>query len=180
LTVRIDRTVAPTAEQQISWDLPAPFAFLDVGPHLAVRASALVAYGPGAHVATMAWGSSGTLEDLYILHYAMRGFESLCTKVENTAVWLEDNSHLAPGYCWHWRRWISLSREGRLRDDYELQFVTPDRTAELVRQGICVVDTTVADWVEAKGRLQETSSGKRGWLESFRNSALKPFRMLSS
>jgi hypothetical protein len=73
LTLRIDRTVEPTAEEQVSWNLPAPFAFLEVGGHLAIRASAFARYGPGAHVATTTWGKSGTNDQLYILHFAMRG-----------------------------------------------------------------------------------------------------------
>jgi hypothetical protein len=98
LTLRIERTVELTAEEQISWNLLAPFVFLEVGGHLAVRASALAHYGAGAHVATTTWGKSGTSDQLYILHYAVRGFESLRTKVHNTEAWLHDNKHLAPGW----------------------------------------------------------------------------------
>ena len=152
LTLRIDRTVEPTHEQQISWNLPAPFVFLEVGGHLVVRASALAQYGVGAHVATTSWGKSETSDQLYILHYAVRGFESLLTKVHNTEAWLNDNKHLAPGWGWHWRRWIHLNKEGRLREDYDQQFVSSERAEELIREGICVVDETVAQWI-AKKRL---------------------------
>ena len=134
----------------VSWDLPAPFAFLEVGGHLIVRAAAFDRYGPGAHVGTTTSGLSGTVDDLYILHYAMRGFESLRIKVRNTASWLESNRHLEPGMCWHWRRWIHLEEQGRLREDYDQQFVSPERARELVQQGICVVDETVARWLEQK------------------------------
>jgi hypothetical protein len=146
LTLRIDRTVVPTPEQQVTWDFPVPFAFLEVGGHLAVRASALTQFGMGAHVATTAWGQSGTSE-LYILHYAIRGYEELRQKVHNTEKWLSDNPHLPLGWGWHWRRWIQLEEEGRLREDYDRQFVSAERASELIRDGVCVVDTTVADWL---------------------------------
>jgi hypothetical protein len=138
LTLRIDRTVEPTAEEQVSWNLPAPFAFLEVGGHLAIRASAFARYGPGAHVATTTWGKSGTNDQLYILHFAMRGFDSLCVKVANTKAWLDQNKHLPLGWGWHWRRWIHLQEEGRLREDYDQQFVSPERARQLVEEGECV------------------------------------------
>jgi glycosyl transferase family 2 len=159
LTLRIDRTVQPTPAQQVSWDLPAPFAFLDVGGHLIVRASAFERYGAGAHVGTTTTGKSGTLDDLYILHYAIRRFDSLEIKVANVESWLNANSHLPAGMCWHWRRWIHLSKQGQLRADYEQQFVSPARAEELVRDGTCVVDRTVADWLQQKtvaGRARQS------------------------
>jgi hypothetical protein len=150
LTLRIDRTVEPTPEEQITWKLPAPFVFLEVGGHLAVRASALAEFGMGAHVATTTWGKHETSDQLYILHYAIRGFESLRAKVDNTAAWLNDNPHLPLGWGWHWRRWIRLNEEGRLREDYDQQFVTAERAQALVQDGTCVVETTIADWILKK------------------------------
>src|SRR5688572_7283193 len=122
LTLRIDRTVVPTAERQISWDFPVPFAFLEVGGHVVVRASAIGGFGYGVHVAATTWGKSAT-SDLYILHYAIRGYEELRQKVANAEKWIADNPHLPLGWGWHWRRWIQLEKDGRLREDYERQFV---------------------------------------------------------
>lgn len=178
LTLRIDRTIEPTAEEQVSWNLPAPFVFLDVGGHLVVRASALARYGAGAHVATTTWGESGTDERLYILHYAVRGFESLLAKVHNTAAWLDQNTHLGPGYCWHWRRWIHLNKEGRLRDDYDQQFVSAERAQQLVREETCVVDTTIADWI-AKNQQTSHRRGKiSSWMQRF-STTMSPFKRLA-
>ena len=150
LTLRIDQAWEATEEQNLSGDLPVPFVFLDVGGHLAVRASALDRYGHGAHAATTKWGTSAISRQLYILHYAMRGFEALCAKVENTRTFLQANPHLPPRWGWHWRRWIRLQDEGRLRADYDQQFVSPERARELVEHGVCVVDDTVARWLEQR------------------------------
>ena len=89
-------------------------------------------FGSGdAFALTTTWGTSAT-SDLYILHYAIRGYEELRQKVRNTEKWLADNPHLPPGWGWHWRRWIQLEKDGRLREDYERQFVSAERASELV------------------------------------------------
>jgi hypothetical protein len=164
LTLRIDRTVVPTAEQQISWDFPVPFAFLEVGGHVAVRATAIGSFAGGMHSATVTWGRAAT-SDLYILHYAIRGYEELQQKVRNAEQWLEDNPQLAPAWGWHWRRWIQLAKEGRLREDYERQFVSAERAAELVADGTCAVDTTVAAWLAERPTRRAAGAGHwAGWL----------------
>ena len=127
-----------------------PFVFLEVGGHLAVRASAVHEFGMGMHAGTTTWGRSGT-SDLYILHYAIRGYEEFRQKVQNAEKWIRDNPHLPPGWGWHWRRWIHLAKNGRLREDYDQQFVSPERGRELIRDGTCVVDTTVAAWLAQRG-----------------------------
>ena len=149
LTLRVDRTLVPTAAQQSTWDFPVPFVFLEVGPHVAIRASAFDAFGSGAHAATITWGKSA-ITDLYILHYAIRGYGELQQKVRNTERWLADNPHLNPGWGWHWRRWIQLEKEGRLREDYDAQFVGADRARELIAGGVCAIDTTVSAWLEER------------------------------
>ena len=160
LTLRIDRTVVPTAEQTISWDLPVPFAFLEVGGHLAIRAAAIGSFASGMHSATVTRGTSAT-SDLYLLHYAIRGYEELRQKVRNTEKWFEANPHLPLGWGWHWRRWIQLEKAGRLREDYESQFVSAARATELVADGTCAVDTTIAAWLA--DRETRPAAGVRHW-----------------
>lgn len=160
LTLRIDRTVVPTAEQQISGDLPVPYAFVEVGGHVAIRAAAIGAFAVGMHSATVNWGTSAT-SDLYILHYAIRGYEELRQKVRNAEKWLEDNPHLPLGWGWHWRRWIQLEKAGRLQEDYDRQFVSAARATELVADGTCAVDSTIAEWLA--DRETRPAAGARQW-----------------
>jgi hypothetical protein len=157
LTLRIDRPTDTTQEQNVSGDLPVPFVFVRIRGHLAVRASALEAYGSGAEVATTRWGKSVTSDHLYILHYAIRGYDEFRTKVDNTEAWLRENAHLSPGWGWHWRRWIRLKHEGRLREDYEAQFVSPERAQQLMDDGTCRIDESVARWASAR------EAGRRPW-----------------
>jgi len=152
LTLRIDRRVDETHEHRISGDLPVPYIFIQQPPKAIVRAQAFAEYAAGSHAATSRWGRNGELSQLRYLHYPMRGFESFRTKVRHAAEWFVENPHLQayPEWGWHWRRWIRLEQEGRLREDYERQFVSPARAAELLADGTCVVDETVADWLKKK------------------------------
>ena len=160
LTLRIDRPVETTEEQRVSGELPAPFIFIGIRGHLAVRASAFEAYGPGAENATTTVGESATSDELYILHYAMRGYETLETKVRNTAAFLKQNPDLPPGWGWHWRRWIRLQEQGRLREDYEREFVSAERAQELIADGTCVYDCTVINWLKTRERGQRKGPGR--------------------
>jgi hypothetical protein len=164
LTLRIDRTVVPTGEQMLSGDLPVPFAFVEVGGHIAVRAAAIGSFAMGMHAAAVTWGTSAT-SDLYILHYAIRGYEDFRQKVRNTEKWLEDNPHLPLGWGWHWRRWIQLEKAGRLREDYDCQFVSPSRATELVADGTCAVDTTIAAWLANRRTRPAGARQWSGWLQ---------------
>jgi hypothetical protein len=150
LTLRIDRPVVETNQQQNSGELPVPYIFIRHPPKTIVCAAALLDYGPGSHYVTTTWGQSGEASQLMFLHYPIRGFAKLQKKVSNTAAWLDDNPHLPPEWGWHWRRWIRLDREGRLREDYNSQFVSPARAEELIRDGTCSIDETVAGWAERK------------------------------
>jgi hypothetical protein len=152
LTLRVDRPRTPTEEQKISGELPVPFIFIDVPGRPIVRASALATYGDGWHTVETTWGANAISEQLYILHYPLREFETLRTKVRNAAAWFEDNRQLEPWWGWHWRRWVRLEAQNRLREDYDKQFTSPAQARELVREGICEVDDSVARWITPKQR----------------------------
>jgi hypothetical protein len=150
LTLRIERTVQETHEQALSGDLPVPYIFIGHPPKTIVRASTFVGYGVGGHSATTNVGDGGEHSDLRILHFAIRGFAALQSKVRNTEAWFAQNPQLTGTWGWHWRRWIRLSREGRLREDYEAQFVSPARAEELLHNGTCVRDEAIARFLKPR------------------------------
>ena len=150
LTLRIDRPTDPPEEQMISGDIPVPYVFVRHPPKTITRAAAFAGYGRGEHSVATTWGNTGEFPELRFLHYPIRGFDTLEAKVAAGIGYLEKNEHLLPADCWHWRRWIRLNQEGRLREDYESQFLSPAQAQELVRDGICTVDETVADWIKSK------------------------------
>ena len=85
-----------------------------------------------------------------MLHYNLRGFDRLQTKVRNVESWLDANTHMPQTSCWHWRRFIRIDRKGGLKEEYLRQFVPDDRARELIEQGVLTVDRTVAQWLEQK------------------------------
>ena len=176
LTVRVDRVASPSHEQMMSGELPAGFLFVAVPGHLAVRGSAFSRYGPGAHAVETLWGSNETTEQLYILHYALRGFGELETKVRNIAAWFEDNKHLAGLWGWHWKRWLRLHEQGRLREDYNNEFLSPERAAELIREGVCSIDDTIATWLAHREAKTNQRRGLPDSIKRIAGSLIAPFR----
>ncbi len=152
LTLRVDRPIMGTQDQRLSGDIAAPYIFMECPPKTIVRASAFVEYGPGFHYVLTNQGRTEQLPDLYLLHYQIRGFDKFETKISNAAVFFEENNHLETWWGWHWRRWIRLNREDRLREDYDSQFVPEERARELIREGICTVDETIVNWTKNRNR----------------------------
>lgn len=149
-TLRIDQPVIETPEQQLSGDIPVPYIFIRHPPKTIVRTAAFMEYGPGTHEVKTAWGRTAEVPELRFLHFPIRGFDKFQKKIKNVTAFFEENTHFEAGWGWHWRRWIRLNQEGRLREEYENQFVSPVRAEELIREGICAVDNTVADWITSK------------------------------
>lgn len=147
LRLRIDRPTPVQPAHQVGDDLPVPHIFMKVPPKTIVRASALVKYGAGTHGAAVSWGHGKDAGYLRFLHFPIRGYDKFEKKIQNTAAWLNDNPHLEAKWGWHWRRFIRLHQSGRLREEYEAQFVSPAQAESLVRDEICSVDDTVARWV---------------------------------
>lgn len=145
-TLRIDRPIVESLEQQLSWDIPVPYIFIRHPPKTIVRISAFAEYGSGAHEVKTASGRTAEFPELRFLHFPIRGFDKFQKKIENVTAFFEENKHFEDWWGWHWRRWIWLNQEGRLREEYETQFVSPAREAELIRDGICSVDKTLSDW----------------------------------
>ena len=146
LMLRIDRPIAPAADQILSDDLPAPYIFLPHPEKTIARARTLVGYGPGAHSVKSASGASGTILGPRFLHYQVRDYDTFEQKIRNATRWLQQNSDLQPWFGWHWRRWARLYEAGELRAEYARQFVTAEQAKELIENGICSQDETIASW----------------------------------
>ena len=176
--MRIDRTVEPTSEQQISWDLPAPFVFLEVGGHLVVRASAFARYGRWRACRNDHVGEERN--ERPALHPALR-HSRIRVAAHESAQHRRRGSPptriLPPGWGWHWRRWIRLHEEGRLREDYEQQFVSPERARELIRDRAPASSIeTVAGGSQAERRTRV--AGRRSWIGCSK-ATVNSLRMLS-
>ncbi|HVQ37204.1 MAG TPA: glycosyltransferase family 2 protein [Pyrinomonadaceae bacterium] len=144
---RIAQPIQESFEQQLSGQIPAPYIFIRHPPKTIVRMDAFLEYGWGSHDVKTSRGKTAEFSELKFHHFPIRGFETFQKKVQNVANFFEINKHYEDWWGWHWRRWIRLNEEGRLREEYENQFLTPARAEELIRDGTCVVDTTISNWV---------------------------------
>jgi hypothetical protein len=148
LSLRIDRPFAVSRDERLSGDLKVPQIFAPIMPKTIVRASSFVEYGAGAHTATSSSGRTGERAELRMLHYPFRSYEEFEKKVENITVWMAANTHLPPDWGWHWCRYIRLRDAGQLKQEFNGQFVSPERARQLIEEGACSVDDTVANWVK--------------------------------
>lgn len=152
-TLRVDRAVMATPEQKASDAIPVPYIFLRHPPKTIVRMSAFTGYGAGSHVVTVGHGKTIESSDLRLLHFPIREFHKFQKKVENVTAFFEANTHFEDWWAWHWRRWIRMNQAGRLQEEYERQFVSAARVEELIREGTCSIDSTIADWIHKKEQL---------------------------
>ena len=144
-----------------------PYIFIQHPPHTIVRASALVEYGPGVHDATVSRGQKEDTGRLRFLHYNYRSYDKFEAKVRNVETWFAANTHLPPWWGWHWRRWIRLKEAGRLREEYDSQFVTPARRDELIRDGTCTIDKTVTNFIKRRNSAARPSLPRRMFARLF-------------
>lgn len=86
---------------------------------------------------------SSTLE---ILHLPMRSYEAFEEEIEREREYFAKNPELAPNTSWHWRRWIEFFQSGRLREEYESQFLDPPVAEQHLAEGRIVPETRLADW----------------------------------
>lgn len=150
LTLRIDRPSTTTVEQRVFDNLPEHYIFIQHPPKTIVRAASFAEYGPGTHEVKTAGGRSIETSEFRILHYPIRGFDKFEQKVKNVKTFFENNDHYEDWWGWHWRRWMRFNEAGRLREEYENQFVSAARAEELISQGTCSIDRTIADWIDSK------------------------------
>jgi glycosyltransferase involved in cell wall biosynthesis len=154
LSLRIVSPYRETVEQQVSGILPRPYIFIRHPPKSIVMAAAFSGYVAGSHGANVSFGKLGEIEGARFNHYSIRGFDKFQQKIRNTEAFLKINNHLESWWAWHWRRWIRLEHLGKLKDDYDSQFISEAAQNELIRSGICVLDTEVSEWARGtqKGR----------------------------
>jgi hypothetical protein len=147
LNLRIDKPFTVSRREMLSGDIKIPQIFAPIRPKTIVLASSFVEYGAGAHTATSSSGQTAERAELRMLHYPFRSYEEFEKKVENITVWMAANTHLPPSWGWHWRRYIRLREEGRLKQEFDEQFVSLERARELIEGGSCSVDDVIASWV---------------------------------
>jgi hypothetical protein len=131
-----------------SAELTSPWIFSRLPPKVMLRADRRdLAVIAGDH------GTIGTEEQvmtssfLEILHLPIRTYESFKGKIEAGMDYFAKNPELGPGTGWHWRRWFALLQSGRLREEYQSQFLEASAAESLLAEGRIISETRLADWL---------------------------------
>jgi Glycosyl transferase family 2 len=131
-----------------SADLSSPWIFSSLPPKVMLRANQSdLSLTAGEHDVIGAEQEVVTSSSLQILHLPVRSYESFKGKIEAGMDYFTKNPELGPGTGWHWRRWFALLQSGRLREEYESQFLEASAAESLLAEGQIVPETRLADWL---------------------------------
>ena len=144
LTLKIVRTDVRVSDA--SAPLSSPWIFSRLPPKVMIRARSALTITAGDHNVVGAGRKLEQSSTFEILHLPMRSYAAFQEKIERGTEYFAKNSELAPNTGWHWRRWIDLFQSGRLREEYEKQFLRPEVAEILLEEGCVVPETRLADW----------------------------------
>jgi hypothetical protein len=143
--VQTDPRMSNPSEQ-----LSSPWIFSRLPPKVSINAANTLSPTPGDHSVA---GSPDSLQSACpckILHFPIRSYEAFREKIECAIGYYAKNPEFGPGIGWHWRRWIALHQEGRLREEYARQFLDQSEAQAFIREGRIVPNTCLADWWKKK------------------------------
>jgi hypothetical protein len=119
-------------------------------PKVCHRAHAEVVVAQGNH-SVRAMPSAAAVDDerISILHYPIRSFPQLRSKIKNGGEAYERNTHLSSNVGHLWRELLEVERAGKLAARYR-SFVLPEKeVAEGIVKGTLTMDTRVSDKLKA-------------------------------
>jgi hypothetical protein len=149
LTLKVVKT--DTRVSDASATLSSPWIFSRLPPKVMVRPRPDLTITDGDHNVVGA-AKAVLSSSLELLHLPMRSYAAFQTKIELGAEYLRRNPELSPGTAWHWRRWIQLLESGRLREEYEKQFLDEMTAQALLAEGRLMQEPRLADWWTRAGR----------------------------
>ena len=104
------------------------------------RANHIAGWTLGMHDAIATDGAQlmrSKTADLIIAHLPFTTFSRFARKVENIrGVFARFDAYFPGQMGWHWRRWVRLADEGRLREEFEKQVFSEDAIADFRRRRI--------------------------------------------
>jgi Glycosyl transferase family 2 len=148
LTHLTQKIVAADArESSAAAPLSSPWIFTRLPPKVMVRVRSRLTIATGDHEVHGADGSRMRDPSMEILHLPIRGYASFQRKIEDTANYFAANPEFGPRTGWHWRRWIDLLKAGRLRQEYENQFLDAKTVASLIAEKRIVEERRLVEWL---------------------------------
>jgi hypothetical protein len=145
LTLRIDRRCIRDIAVDITRStLDPPWIFTAIPGKVLVRLDATASIGDGDHTAVVSSNAAALApEGMYLLHYPLRSFGEFQEKIRLATIDFAANADLPPHYGWQIRRWLELSKSGRLYDEYLQQFIRDEDLDRMVGDGTLALDQTV-------------------------------------
>ena len=160
LTHLTQKIVATDArESSAAAPLSSPWIFTRLPPKVMVRVQSRLTIATGDHEVRGAEGGRMSDPSMEILHLPIRGYASFQRKIEDTVDYFAANPEFGPGIGWHWRRWIELLKIGKLREEYNSQFLERNSAEALVAGKQIVEDRRLAAWLLKKQRLTPSANG---------------------
>lgn len=156
LTLEIVETDARASNP--SEQLSSPWIFSRLPPKVAINAANTLTPTPGDHSVVESPSLLRSDRLCRILHLPIRGYEAFREKIECAIDYYAKNPEFEAGTGWHWRRWMALYQEGRLREDHAQQFLDASEVEALIGEGRIVRETCLANWWEKReARSDQTS-----------------------
>ena len=90
---------------------------------------------------------------LEILHLPMRSYGAFEEKIELAKEYFAKNPEFSQSMGWHWRRWIELFQSGRLREEYQNQFLEMADAKALLEKGRIEPERQLAEWLISEQTL---------------------------
>jgi len=145
LELRIDNRAKRSFSTDMNKEvLDPPWIFTAIPGKVLVRLEETTFIGDGDHQADCNQGESGPAhEGVYLLHYPFRTWEEFRNKIEMAKIDMGTNTYLPDSYGWQIRRWIRLSHESRLYNEYLKQFIEQPKLAKYLADGTLCVDKNV-------------------------------------
>jgi glycosyltransferase involved in cell wall biosynthesis len=120
-------------------------------PKIVVRREAIGGLADGMHDIVAHPGATvrrTVAPGLVTAHLALSHYERFARKVANAReMFRQHEGTLAPGFGWHWRRWIELDDRGLLRDEFARSITPEPEIAALRHAGVV---RSAADLLTAK------------------------------
>jgi hypothetical protein len=121
-----------------------PWIYTQIPGKVIVRPAAALAIAPGDHSAEV----SGELvhlpsDQIYLMHFPLRSFAEFADKISRAAQDFDANPELDRFYGWQLRRWVRLSGQGRLHEEYLQQFLPDEEFERSIADQVVVLDESL-------------------------------------
>lgn len=127
-------------QQRLAEDPELPWIRFVPLPKVAVRPAMVANIQDGMHDIVPVEGQQpkrATADNILLAHVALSSFSRFKHKMRNIReVFDHHEGKLAPGFGWHWLRWIELEKNGELRNEFERSIFRATTIGQLQEEAV--------------------------------------------